>query len=37
VEFERSGGPTSSFDLFLRVIGDNGTVLQSGCMILIGK
>jgi hypothetical protein len=37
VEFERSGGPTMSFDLFLRVIGDDGTVLQSGCMTIIGK
>jgi hypothetical protein len=37
VEFERTGGPTSSFDLFLRVIGSDGTVLQSGCMIIIGK
>jgi hypothetical protein len=37
VEFERSGGPTISFDLFLRVIGDDGTVLQSRCMIIVGK
>jgi hypothetical protein len=36
VEFERSGG-TTSFDLFLRVIGDDGTVLESECMIIIPK
>jgi hypothetical protein len=36
VEFERSGG-TTSFDLFLRVIGDDGTVLESQCMIIIPK
>ena len=40
VEFERGGrgsGPTMPFDLFLRVIGSDGTVLQSGCMTIIGK
>jgi hypothetical protein len=37
VEFERSGGPTMSFDLFLRVIGDDGSVLESACMTIIGK
>lgn len=37
VEFERSGGPTTSFDLFLRVIGDDGTVLESKCMIILVK
>jgi hypothetical protein len=37
VEFERSGGPTTSFDLFLRVIGDDGTVLESACMIITPK
>jgi hypothetical protein len=37
VEFERSGGPTGSFDLFLRVVGDDGTVLESECMVIIGK
>jgi hypothetical protein len=36
VEFERSGG-TTSFDLFLRVIGDDGTVLESECMVIIPK
>jgi hypothetical protein len=36
VEFERTG-PLLNFDLFLRVIGDDGTVLQSECMIIIGK
>ncbi len=40
VEFERGGrgsGPTVAFDLMLRVIGSDGTVLQSGCMTIIGK
>jgi hypothetical protein len=37
VEFERSAGPTTSFDLFLRVVGDDMTVLESECMIIIGK
>ncbi len=40
VEFERGGrgsGPTMPFDLFLRVIGSDGTVLQSGCMTILGK
>ena len=40
VEFERGGrgsGPTVPFDLFLRVLGSDGTVLQSGCMTIIGK
>jgi hypothetical protein len=37
VEFERSGGPTTSFDLFLRVIGDDGTILESGCMVITPK
>jgi len=37
VEFERSGGPTIAFDLFLRVIGGDGTVLESECMVIIGK
>jgi hypothetical protein len=36
VEFQRTG-PLLNFDLFLRVIGDDGTVLQSRCMIIIGK
>jgi hypothetical protein len=36
VEFERSGG-TTSFDLFLRVIGDDGTVLEGECMVIIPK
>jgi hypothetical protein len=35
VEFERSGGPTISFDLFLRVIGDDGTVLEAGAWSLL--
>jgi len=40
VEFERGGrgsGPTVPFDLYLRVLGSDGTVLQSGCMTIIGK
>jgi hypothetical protein len=40
VEFERGGrgtGPNMPFDLFLRVIGSDGTVLQSGCMTILGK
>jgi hypothetical protein len=36
VEFERPG-PLLNFDLFLRVIGDDGTVLQSECMTIIPK
>lgn len=36
VEFERTG-PLLNFDLFIRVVGDDGTVLQSQCMIIIGK
>jgi hypothetical protein len=36
VEFERTG-PLLNFDLLIRVIGSDGTVLQSGCMTIIGK
>jgi hypothetical protein len=36
VEFERTG-PLLNFDLSIRAIGDDGTVLQSGCMIIVGK
>jgi hypothetical protein len=36
VEFQRTG-PLLDFDLFIRVVGDDGTVLQSGCMIVVGK
>jgi hypothetical protein len=36
VEFERTG-PLLNFDLFIRVIGSDGTVLESECMIIIGK
>jgi hypothetical protein len=36
VEFERTG-PLLDFDLFLRVIGSDGTVLDSECMVIIGK
>jgi hypothetical protein len=41
VEFERGsrtgGSPTVPFDLRLRVIGSDGTVLESQCMVIIGK
>jgi hypothetical protein len=40
VEFVRGGrdtGPNESFDLILRVVGSDGTVLLSGCMTIIGK
>jgi hypothetical protein len=36
VEFERTG-PLLNFDLFLRMIGADGTVLESQCMVIIGK
>jgi hypothetical protein len=36
VEFLRNG-PFLDFDLFLRVIGSDGTVLESACMVIIGK
>jgi hypothetical protein len=36
VEFKRTG-PILNFDLLLRVFGDDGTVLQSRCMTIIGK
>ncbi|MGN6792065.1 MAG: hypothetical protein ACTHJW_06710 [Streptosporangiaceae bacterium] len=38
VEFVRSGGQEGSkFDLFLRVLGSDGSVLQSGCMTITVK
>jgi hypothetical protein len=39
VEFERNGGPPglSSFDLSLRVVGDDGSILQSQCMVITVK
>jgi hypothetical protein len=38
VEFVRSGGPEGlKFDLFIRVLGADGTVLQSGCMTITIK
>ena len=39
VEFQRGvrGGGPASFDLRLRLIGSDGTVLQSRCMTIIGK
>jgi hypothetical protein len=30
-------GPTTPFDLSIRLLGADGTVLQSGCMTIIGK
>jgi hypothetical protein len=36
VEFERTG-PLSQFDLLIRVVGADGTVLQSGCMTITAK
>jgi len=36
VEFERTGA-LLNFDLFLRVIGDDGSVLESQCMTIVGK
>ena len=30
-------GPTVPFDLSIRLLGADGTVLQSGCMTIIGK
>ena len=36
VEFEWTG-PLLNFDLFIRVIGDDGTVLESRCMVIVGK
>jgi hypothetical protein len=37
VEFERSGSPQSQFDLLIRVVGADGTVLQSECMTITAK
>jgi hypothetical protein len=36
VEVERSG-PFPTFDLFVRVLGDDGSVLESGCMVIVAK
>jgi hypothetical protein len=36
VEFERTG-PLLKFDLLVRVVGDDGTVLQSECMTITAK
>lgn len=36
VEFERTG-PLLQFDLLVRVVGGDGTVLQSDCMTITGK
>jgi hypothetical protein len=30
-------GPTAPFDLSIRLLGSDGTVLQSRCMTIIGK
>jgi len=37
IENEAMDGPTVPFDLSVRLIGSDGTVLQSGCMTIIGK
>jgi hypothetical protein len=37
LEITPSDGPTIPFDLSIRLIGSDGTVLQSGCMTIIGK
>jgi hypothetical protein len=38
VEFVRTGGPEgSTFDLFVRVLGAYGSVLESGCMTITVK
>lgn len=36
VEFERTG-PLLQFDLLVRVVGEDGTVLQSSCMTITAK
>ena len=36
VEFKRTG-PGLNFDLFIRVTGSDSSVLQSGCMVIVGK
>jgi len=36
VEFERTG-PLLQFDLLVRVVGDDGTTLQSDCMTITAK
>ena len=37
LEITPSDGPTVPFDLSIRLLGADGTVLQSGCMTIIGK
>jgi hypothetical protein len=38
LEFEAMmEGPTVPFDLSVRLVGSDGTVLQSECMTIIGK
>jgi len=37
LEITPSDGPTIPFDLSIRLIGADGTVLQSECMTIIGK
>jgi hypothetical protein len=37
MEVTPMGGPTVPFDLSVRLLGADGTVLQSGCMTIIGK
>jgi hypothetical protein len=37
MEITPTDGPTVPFDLSIRLLGADGTVLQSGCMTIIGK
>jgi hypothetical protein len=37
LEITPSDGPTVPFDLSIRLVGSDGTVLQSECMTIIGK
>jgi hypothetical protein len=37
IEITPTDGPTVPFDLSIRLIGSDGTVLQSRCMTIIGK
>jgi len=30
-------GPIQNFDLFIRVLGDDGSVLESECMVIVAK
>jgi hypothetical protein len=37
LEIEAMDGPTAPFDLSVRLVGSDGTVLQTRCMTIIGK